>query len=169
MSASSEHKPNAETIEEALQLAAESLISGVSLAQQGKISADEVEALYALGSNYYFQKNFVKAEEIFSYALPFDFFHFNIVSGLAAARKMQGKYEEALKAYALAGLLDMENPEPSLYAAECFFALDKLPECAGALDAAFGLTENQSRYESLRTKIKKMKNALPKTTQNKRR
>ena len=43
------------------------------------------------------------------------------------------------------------------YAAECFFALDKLPECAGALDAAFGLTENQSRYESLRTKIKKMK------------
>jgi type III secretion system low calcium response chaperone LcrH/SycD len=148
------------TIEEAVQVAFDSIDSGTSLAQQGTISAQEVEGLYALGFNYYAQKDFVKAEEIFSYALPFDFLHKGIVNGLAAARKMQGKYEEALKAYALAGLIDMDNPEHSFYAAECFFALDQMPACAQALDGALGLIDDEEQYKDLSKKIHRMKNNL---------
>ena len=150
-------QPKEKVIEEAVALAFDSVLAGVSLAQQKKISPDEIEALYVLGANYYSQKNFAKAEEIFSYALPFDFFHLKLIMGLAATRKMLGKYEDGLKAYALAGLLDMENPEPSFYAAECFFALGQVPQCREALDAALGLAQGEPKYKKLCTQIKKMK------------
>lgn len=160
----SNHLENTTEIENAVNLAIDSLTSGVSLAQQGKISNEEVEALYALGCNYYAQEDFAKAEEIFSFALPFDFLHKDIVNGLAAARKMQNKHEEALKAYALAGLLDMDSPEPSFYAAECFFALEQMSSCAQALDAALGLADDEEQHQSLIKKIHKMKETLKEHT-----
>lgn len=147
-------------INNAVEAAFESVVSGISLVQQGQISQTDVEALYALGFNYYCQKNFAKAEGIFEYAVRFDPYHLGIVNGLAAARKVQGKYDDALKAYALAGLLDLSDPKPSFYAAECFFAKQQWAACNDALDAALGLAEDDDKYKKLCTQIEKMKTNL---------
>lgn len=144
-------------INNAVEAAFESVVSGISLTQQGQISKQDVEALYAWGFNYYYQKDFAKAEEIFEYSVRFDPYHLGIVNGLAAARKMQGKYDAALKAYALAGLLDLDNPEPSFYAAECFFAQRQWKACNEALDAALGLAEGDDKYKKLCKQVEKMK------------
>ena len=143
------------------------LTSGVSVAQLQKIDPQKIEAFYALGHRFYMRKDYKKAEEIFAYAYFFDHLNLPIVKGLASARKMQGKFKEALQAYALAALLDMEDPAISFHAGECFFALGDYKSCAQSLDVAREFAkdkngEDKNGFDEMIKKIDQMKNMLPK-------
>ena len=145
---------------DALDHAYESLTAGVSIAQTQDIDPQKIEGLYALGCNYYTQKDFAKAEEIFSFAQRLDSLNPKIIKGLAASRKMLKKYRAALEAYALAGIIDMEDPAASFHAAECFFALEEYQSCADALDAAYGLARGAAHHHAMIAQIEKMKQSL---------
>ena len=137
------------------------LTSGVSFAQLQEIDPQKIEAFYALGHRFYMRKDYKKAEEVFAYAYFFDHLNLPIVKGLASARKMQGKFKEALHAYALAVLLDMEDPTISFHAGECFFALGDYKSCAQSLDAARDLAENRNGFDEMIKKIDQMKTMMP--------
>ena len=154
------------TFGEAFDHAYQALTSGVTIAQTQDIDPKKIEALYALGYNYYNQKDFPKAEEIFAFAHRLDSLNPKIIKGLAAARKMQKKYQQALQDYALAGLVDMEDPVASFHAAECFFALGQYQSCGEALDAAYGLAQMSEDHHALVEQIKKMKTNLKRYSQH---
>ncbi len=145
----------------ALEGAFGALTQGVSVAQLHEIDPEKIEAFYALGHRFYMRKDYRKAEEVFAFGCLLDHFHLPIVKGLASARKMQGKFKEALQAYAMAAIIDMEDPTISFHAGECFFALGDYSACAKALDAAQGLAESQDGFGEMMRKIAQMKKVLP--------
>ena len=48
---------------------------------------------------------------------------------------MQRQFAAAIEAYRFASFLDLENPRPMYYAAECHLALGQKDEARAALDA----------------------------------
>lgn len=56
--------------------------------------------------------------------------------GLAACYQMLGEYNEAIKAYGVAVMIDETNPEVHLHAAQCLFALGQKDEAQSALLSA---------------------------------
>ena len=48
---------------------------------------------------------------------------------------MQRQFAAAIEAYRFASFLDLENPKPMYYAAECHLALGQKDEARAALDA----------------------------------
>ncbi len=149
-------------IQSALESAEVVVTKGVSAAQLYDLDPQKIEAFYALGYRSYMQRDYQKAEEIFTFAYCFDHRHAEIVKGLASARKMQGKFKEALPAYAQAALLDMEDPAISFHAGECLFALGEYAPCADALSAARTLAEMRGDCEQLIGKIDQMEIQLQK-------
>ena len=155
--AGNKHILNKNMLDQLVDGAWHALIHQQSMSTSQKIAPEKIEALYALGFSHYAQNHFAKAEEIFSFAYRLDSRNIKLLEGLAASYKMQGKFQEALHAYAASGLIDMANPSHSFHAAECFFALKDYSSCQKALDASLGLIEGNPDHHQMKKQIKKMK------------
>lgn len=85
-----------------------------------------VESLYALGHDLYKAENFRDAEAVFralAFLNPKDR---RFWMGLGGARQGLGHFSEASDAYQLAALASgLGDPEPLLYAAQCFLQMKK--------------------------------------------
>ena len=75
---------------------------------------------------------------------------------LAAARKMEYRYDEAIEAWTLSSLLSPQNPLPHFYQAECYLAQDQIDKALQAFDAAL----ERPCTEDLIDKIQAMKEVI---------
>ena len=95
-----------------------------------------VESLYALGHDLYKAENFRDAEAVFralAFLNPKDR---RFWMGLGGARQGLGHFSEASDAYQLAALASgLGDPEPLLYAAQCFLQMKKKDEAKAGLEA----------------------------------
>ncbi len=150
-----------EVIPLAVERAIDALEKGLAVGAALDIPQEQIEAYYGWGRQFYVRGDYPAAERVFAYGFLHAGADIRFAKALAAARKMQGKYDEALKAYSLAAILDLDDPEPSFFAAECLFHLERKAAALSALDAADEqAAEAPEKYAALLPRIKKMRAAL---------
>lgn len=129
------------------------MLKGEVLANILGHSPDSLEALYALGHNFYTHKQYDEAMRVFAFLLSNNHMDRRFFKGMAACLHMQRRYEDAAKYYGAASLLDLSDPEPVVHAAECFLALSRTKEAMQALEVAKQQTTGKDRYLALHARV----------------
>lgn len=140
------HDFGTDEIEEMADLAA-----GLSLSEPTR------EDLYTMGYNFYNHGKYDEAASCFATLALSDSSNAKHWMGLGAAQQMNKKFEEALGAYSFAALTDVLSPRPSMHAAECFFALKRIPEGLAALEAAEILAQAKEEDHCLLSRLAAMR------------
>lgn len=122
--------------EETIRDMAKKLVEDVTTVRDLKgISAGEMEAVYALGFNFYNTGRTEEAEKIFKFLVLFDHMSPKYWIGLGAVQQVKRDFEAAVTSYAFASFLDLEDPKPQFHAAECYLAMGDRENALSALAA----------------------------------
>lgn len=119
--------------EEDLAQAAKEFFNLGTIAEMRGITHEELEAVYSTGFSFYNTGRYDDAETIFKFLVMFDHLEQKYWLGLGAVAQVKKEYSKAVVAYGYAGFLDLENPKPQYYAAECFYALGDKEKALSAL------------------------------------
>ena len=109
------------------------------LEKAAKTPLIDVEAFYLKAYAYYQANQLAEAAEIFGILCARQPMEKRFWFGLGASLQESANYEKARYAWAMAALLDPENPYPHFHAAECSDAL------ARHKDASLALAEAKNR------------------------
>lgn len=110
------------------------LLAGGTLAGWQGLDEVTLEGIYTLASYFYEQSNYDEASRLFSGLCALSPNERRYIFGLGATRKMQGRFEEAAELLGLAVALDVEDPVPSFYVAECLLKMGQSSEALGMLE-----------------------------------
>lgn len=112
------------TAEETLSQAGEFMVGGqATLANLKGLNTQEMEAAYAVGYNLYNQARWLDALKVFSFLSFHDHLDRRFHIGRGACLQMLKHNEDALRAYAIAHVLDVSDPVVAIRIAECLIAL----------------------------------------------
>jgi type III secretion system low calcium response chaperone LcrH/SycD len=136
------------------------MTGGYTFKDFADISDEEMEAVYATAFNLVNQNKYDKAEAIFAFLCHLEPYDGRFWLGLGVCRQMLKKYEEATKAYAMAGIHDMENPVPPLRAAECFLAMGKLEDAEMGISATLHWAGDKTEYQELKNRAEVLMNEI---------
>jgi len=117
---------------------------------------EEFDALYALGYNFYNQGKFAEALQAFGFLLMHDQMERKYYKAFASCQQMLKRYEEAVRNYSMASILDMTDPEPTFHTAECMVALNMPEEAKQALGFVIKDTEGRPEYAAMAERAKAM-------------
>ena len=121
----------AEKIEEAAKAFAE---MGTVRELKG-ITDAEMEAIYSMGFSFYNTGRYDDAEKVFRFLVLFDHLNPKYWIGLGAVQQVKKLYGDAITSYGYASFLDLDNPKPQYFAAECFLALGDKDNALSSLAA----------------------------------
>lgn len=107
---------------------------GATLRAMRGLSDAEMEAVYSMGVNFYNAGNWEDAAKTFKFLTTFDHLNSKYWTGMGNILQAQRKFAEAVETYRFASFLDLENPRPTYYAAECLAALGQKEEALAALE-----------------------------------
>lgn len=110
------------------------------------ISDREIESIYAMGVDFYRGGNYADAEKIFRFLTVFEHTSSKYWTAMGSVQQVQGRYDAAIKAYQMASFLDLHNPKPMYYAAECFVKAGDLDNARKALASLeqYGPTDTEA-------------------------
>ena len=110
------------------------------------ISDREIESIYAMGVENYRAGNYADAEKIFRFLTVFEHTSSKYWTAMGSVQQVQGRYDAAIKAYQMASFLDLHNPKPMYYAAECFVKVGDLDNARKALASLeqYGPTDTEA-------------------------
>lgn len=110
------------------------------------ISDQEIESIYAMGVDFYRAGNYADAEKIFRFLTVFEHTSSKYWTAMGSVQQVQGRYDAAIKAYQMASFLDLHNPKPMYYAAECFVKAGDLDNARKALASLeqYGPTDTEA-------------------------
>lgn len=142
------------------------LLKSATLQQAFGVTGYEMEELYKEGHTFYEADQYRDSCTIFKWLVLLNPYQTKYWLGLAASQQLSGFYDKALHSYALATLLDNEDPYPHLHAFECYLALDNLEEALKALECAYVRASGKLDYQDLLSEIEflKSENHLQKVT-----
>lgn len=109
---------------------------GGSLRDVAGITQEDLEAIYAMAYNLVSARKFEQAEQLFRFLCMYDHLEQRWWNGLGVTLQNAGKHAEAVNAYAMATILDVNDPRPQAQAGYCLAALQRWKEAADALGAA---------------------------------
>jgi type III secretion system low calcium response chaperone LcrH/SycD len=132
------------------------LLKCESLQQAFGITDYEMEKLYEEAFEYYEIDSYNEALTLFRWLLLFNSYEAKYWMGFAAASQLLGHYEKALHAYAVAYLLDVDNPYPHFHAYECYMLLKNKEEADKALLLAYQRCTGKAAYEELKNEIERL-------------
>ena len=148
--------------EEDLEKAAKDFFNLGTIAEMRGITHEELEAVYSMGFSFYNTGRYDDAETIFKFLVMFDHLEQKYWVGLGAVAQVKKEYAKAVVAYSYAGFLDLENPKPQYYAAECFLALGDRKNALAALghvkQFADVKTEEGRSYKAKAIRLEKLIN-----------
>ena len=98
------------------------------------LQQEHFEMLYAMGHQMYSQARYRDAAIVFGYLSGLDGRDARFFNALASSLQMLGCYDDAITLHALASLEDLDDPKPTLHAAECLIAVGRLPEATEMLE-----------------------------------
>ena len=125
----------AKITEEEIAEAAKKFMNGSTIKELRGITNAEMEAVYSLAFNYYRTGKLEEAEKLFNFLALFDHLNPKFWIGVGAVRQVKKDFQGAVQAYAYASFLDIHNPKPQYYAAECFLAMGDKRNAASAVEA----------------------------------
>ena len=98
-----------------------------------KLNLEEKETFYAAAYGFYQTGDYEKSEQFFTHLVLNDPFEKRFWKGVASARQMQKKYQEALHSWSVLCIFDPKDPQPHFHAAECLVSLNQKEEAQKAL------------------------------------
>ena len=107
---------------------------GATLGELKGITPRELNAVYQKGLGFYNTGRYDDAEKVFSFLVMFDHLEPKYWLALGAVQQVKRQFEKAKAAYVQATTLDLHNPKPQYYAAECFLALGQRDDALATLD-----------------------------------
>ena len=121
--------------EEKIEAAAKGFAKMGTIREIKGITNSEMEAVYSMGYSFYTTGRYDDAEKVFRFLVLFDHLNAKYWTGLGAVQQVKKLYGDAISSYGYASFLDLDNPKPQYFAAECFLALGDKPNALSALAA----------------------------------
>ena len=112
------------------------MAGGGTLKTAAGIGRDEMEAIYSVAFTHFNGGKHDKAEDLLKFLCLYDHTEPRWFYGLGVVRQSAGKYREAVDAYSVATLLDVDDPRPQAQAGYCLMAMESWPEAQSALEGA---------------------------------
>ena len=107
---------------------------GATLAELKGITRRELNAVYQMGLGFYNTGRFDDAEKVFTFLAMFDHLEPKYWLGAGAVQQVKKNCEKAKSCYVQASMLDLHNPKPQYYVAECYLALGQRGDALASLD-----------------------------------
>jgi type III secretion system low calcium response chaperone LcrH/SycD len=120
--------------EKLTQQIAEHMMAGGTLGSVYDYTEQDYEAVYALGHNLYSQGRYDDAVKAFGFLVIHNAWERKYLKAFGAALQMVEQYQEAIKYYTMAAVLDLSDPVPTFHTAECMIPLGMLEEAKQSLD-----------------------------------
>lgn len=133
--------------------AAETLLKNETLARAFNLKKKDLEELYSEAYTAYNADDFEQALLFFRWLALFNPFEVKYWMGYGACNQLLNYNEPALKAYAMAALLDTKDPYPHYHAYECYTSMQEEKEAQIALEDARVRAKKQPVYSDLRQEI----------------
>lgn len=120
----------------------------------------ELEAMYALGYSLYEQQRYSEAFKVFSALVSYDHTQPRYGLALAAASKMLGRHEDAMRQYLPAIAANPIDPAPLYHSAESLVEMGRRDEAIEALDAVAAMCEGDEQHSTLAARAQVLRRAL---------
>ncbi len=117
-------------------------------------SNEDLSVLYSVAYTLYQSDDYEEAIRVFQRLASHESLSQRNWMGLGACWQMQKNYQEALKAWAMASILNEHDPIPHLHAAECYFALENEIEGRKAMDTCKSYLK--AEHSHLLTKLEEL-------------
>jgi len=104
------------------------LMSGGTLGSLQHFTPSDYESVYKLGHQFYARGAYNDAFKAFGFLVLNNHLDRRFLFAFAATCQMLKRYEESIRYYTLAMILNVDDPLPSLHMSECLIGLGKLPE-----------------------------------------
>ncbi|MDR3624448.1 MAG: SycD/LcrH family type III secretion system chaperone [Chlamydiales bacterium] len=121
------------------------------------ISNASVEKLYTKAYEFYQAGDSLGAINAFGLLIHVDPFSQVFWMGLGSARQLNSEHEKALQAFAIAALLDDQDPAPHYHAAQNYLALNNEEDALKALDLAEALSTMSAMHAPFQERVAKLK------------
>lgn len=121
-----------------------------------------MEKFYQGAYNLFQMQEYQKAADAFVFLTTLNPYVHNYWLGLGMAEQLNGGYQGALLAYAMAILNDIGNPLPHYHSASCYRALQDNKSALQSLDMAIRCANAQEQFTALREQAQAAKNAMEK-------
>ena len=129
-------------------LATDLFQEGAALGSIKGFTADEIEAAYHMAYGLYQQRRYDEAAKLFQYFSIYEHTDRRFWMGWAACLQKLKKYDFAIKAYSVATMLDVGNPDAPFCAAECYIAMQDWDKAKQSLETVLVITENEKAHAS---------------------
>lgn len=146
---SSKTQLNDREVQDLSQKLLDHFAAGGTLKNIAGITDDDLEAIYAMAYNLVSARKFDKAEQLFRFLCMYDHTEKRWWNGLGITLQNAGKHEEAVNAYGMATLLDVEDPRPQAQAGYCLAALERWKEAKAALEGAIMMCAKKPEYDEI--------------------
>jgi type III secretion system low calcium response chaperone LcrH/SycD len=127
--------------------------SGLDLDQVTPFTPETLDSMYSIAYTLYEQGKYDHSASVFRILALLEVDNRKHWMGLGASLKMLKHYDEALKSYAFAAVLDESDPLAHFHAAECFLAQGNVEKALTALDSAETVSDGHACYQNLRQEI----------------
>ena len=123
--------------------------------------SNEVVAKFYEAAIHLFERElYVDASNAFLFLVTLNPRNYEFWLGLGMCTQMCGKFEDAIDAYEMAAICEVNSPVPYFYMAKCLFAVNDHDNAIRALDLALEFSENQSEFFDLRQQALKARDLL---------
>lgn len=122
--------------------------------------------IYAAAYSKYENGKYAEAVNLFRFLTLFDLNSRRNWMGLGAAQQMLKEYDEAIKSYAFAALMDDRDPYVFLYIAHCLIAKGDIPLALQTLNSAETAAGGETKYQGLLAQVELLRQTWPQTTTN---
>lgn len=131
-----------------------------------QLTPQSMEAIYMVAFNQYNAGKYEEAEKIFQLLSLLNHFDKRFWLGLGGAREQLKKYDEAVKAFSMLVVLDMEDPLPAMLSAKCFMAQGKVSDAESALHACIFNAGEKPDFADLKQQAQNLLELLGKAQAN---
>lgn len=109
------------------------------------------KTLYQAAYRFYQAGRYSESRDLFSLLTLKDASNKRSWIGFGASLQMLGHYEEAIRSYSVAGLLDPEgkDPKPSLHAGECHLSLKQHTHAMTALKTSLQIATKEQKGDDM--------------------
>lgn len=114
------------------------------------LSPESMEVFYMVAYNQYNAGHYEESSKVFQLLATLDHFDKRFWMGLGSSRAMEGKHEDAIKAYAYMSFLDMKDPVPTFHCSRSLMALGKIAEAEAGLRATIANSEGVEEHAELK-------------------
>lgn len=114
----------------------------------------EAEVVYTLGYSMIEQRRYEQAHDAFHVLVSFRPLERKFWLGYGYALKMLQRYEEAIHAYSMLGVLHPDSPDATLHVAECQLRMGQTDQAKASLKIVLDYCEQYTGHEAVGARAK---------------